>query len=149
MRDLDQAKLESYCIQLQLFIDLTDQILSEVAKSADTCLAPFRHGVFYKEIDRLNQQDERKTDDLILRVESRNVEGVRAPENDLEIEIFRSGVDISLTLLHTSQENYPILWQGKYSFWMDSETGKKVESPSNGIQIEALARRLRASFLCL
>ncbi len=122
-----------------------EELLVEVAKACDLCLKPCRHSVFNHSGNVFLDQNNRLID-LTLKVESRFPNGTRAPEHDLEIEIYRSGGDLSITLLSLAFDEKPILWHGKHSVWMDSATGKKMMSPNGGASLEALARRLRASF---
>ena len=71
-------------------------------------------------------------------------EGERHPENDLDLEIYSSGIDLNLILGWSNQPDLPILWQGQHSVWMDGNTGKRCKTPKDGTCLEALARRLRA-----
>ena len=61
-----------------------------VAAAADLCRRPLRHAVVAPEwVDSL---------DLCLRLEARSPEGERMPAEDLELEIYRSGAELNLTL---------------------------------------------------
>ena len=82
--------------------------------------------------------------DFVVRIESRAPDGSRHQERDLELEIYRSGKEVNLTLSWYSQEERPILWQGKHPVWMDGSNGKKCGMPIDGEQIESFARRLKA-----
>ena len=126
-----------------------DEFFSEIAKSADLCLKPWKHSVkSVEEIDFSNLNlDQFK--EIILKIESRNNEGVRFPNNDLDLEIFRSGVELNIILSWHSFPLKPILWQGKHSLWMDGNTGKRTDVPKGGEDLESLARRLRARFYSL
>ena len=127
--------------------DSNQDLLTEVAKACDFCLKPCSFSVIEKSGDQeINIKD--KIIDLILIGECRSNDGIRLPENDLEIEIYRSGLDISITLSWLSFPNKPILWHGKHSLWMDSTIGSRVDTPDDAYNLEALARRLR-SFFCL
>ncbi len=125
-----------------------------IAKAADICLKPWRHAVVLLndkcEIDfKVNNLEFKNIDDLIditVRIESRDSEGTRCPERDLELEIYRSGQDVNLMLSWCSQPEGPMLWYGKHPLWMDGITGKKCEVPIHGEFIEAFARRLKALF---
>ena len=118
----------------------------EIAKACDTCLKPWRHSVIdcspkeKKTLDELNI-------DLILRIECRCKDGKRFSNYDLEMEIYQSGDDISITLSLLSFPDSPMLWHGKHSIWMDSLTGKKTKQPERGADLEALARRIRSLLL--
>ncbi len=119
-----------------------NNMLSDVAKAADLCIKPWRHSVLVLS----DYEKDLPLNDIILLIECRTSEGIRRPENDIELEIYKSGQDISIVLSWKNLLDIPMLWQGKYSFWMDSNTGKKCEHPENHSQLEALARRLRAYF---
>ena len=56
-------------------------------------------------------------------------------------------MDLSITLSWHLYPDRPILWHGKHSIWMDPVNGKRLQSPNGGEALEALARRLRSSFL--
>jgi hypothetical protein len=110
-----------------------------VAAAADLCRKPLRHAVVNPEaaeaVDSL---------DLCLRLEARTPEGERVPAEDLELEIYRSGEDLNLTLAWRQGEDHPLLWQGSHPVWMDGATGLSCSAPADGAPLEALARRLRA-----
>ena len=125
--------------------DLNQNYLTEVAKACDFCLKPCSYSIINNSGNQKNYNDD-KTIDLILIGECRSNVGKRLPENDLEIEIYRSGLDISITLSWLFFHNKPILWHGKYSLWMDSSIGSRVDTPDDAYKLEALARRLRSSF---
>ncbi len=125
-----------------------EDFIIEVAKACDICLKPWRHFVF----DDSNSVESsflsnEKIIDFSLRVECRSQDGQRVPENDLEVEIYRSGGDLSITLSWLSFPDRPILWHGKHSIWMNSSNGLRSQVPNGGSSLEALARRLRSSFL--
>ena len=46
---------------------------------------------------------------------------------DIELEVYKSGNEINMTLSWISLLNTPILWQGKHSVWMDSDSGAKCQ----------------------
>ncbi len=121
--------------------EFSSSIDQDVAKAADHCLKPWKHSVINK-----NDINDRSIKDIILLIKSRDEKGVRHPENDLELEIYKSGEDINLVISWKQNLNQPILWQGKHSFWMDPSSGKRCASPQNSVNIEALARRLRSYF---
>ena len=62
----------------------------------------------------------------------------------LELELYRSGSDIPLTLVPLADETAPLLWQGSHPLWMDGVSGERCERPEGGMPLEALARRIRA-----
>ncbi len=107
-----------------------------VAAAADLCRKPLRHAVVNPE--------EASSLDLCLRLEARTPEGERVPAEDLELEIYRSGEDLNLTLAWRQGEDHPLLWQGSHPVWMDGATGLRCGCPPRGAPLEALARRLRA-----
>jgi hypothetical protein len=110
-----------------------------VAAAADLCRKPLRHAVI--------DADPAVTDalqDRCLRLEVRSPEGERLPEEDLELELYRSGGDLHLTLAWRVGEERPMLWQGSHPVWMDGRSGQRCERPPEGPPLEALARRLRA-----
>ncbi len=128
-----------------LILEPSFDYLKEVAKICDLCLKPCRHSV----INVFANKDQNPNDeyfDLTLRIECRDMNGKRLKENDLEIEIYSSGVDLSITLSWLFYPDRPILWYGKHSVWMDSKTGLKSKSTTEFSSMEALARRLRALF---
>jgi len=107
-----------------------------VAAAADLCRKPLRHAVL--------EDPGSEGLDRCLRLQVRSPEGVRLPEEDLELELYRSGHDLHLTLAWTSFEERPMLWQGGHPVWMDGTSGARCERPAEGLPLEALARRLRA-----
>ena len=124
--------------------DSKQKLLTEVAKACDFCLKPYRYSV----IENLANEKIKGTEDsidLTLTGECRSCDGHRLSDKDLEIEIYRSGLDISITLAWLSFPNKPILWYGKHSVWMDSTNGLRVNNPVDAYELEALARRLRSS----
>ncbi|WP_320667617.1 hypothetical protein [Prochlorococcus sp. MIT 1307] len=122
-------------------------LLVEIAKAADICNKPFKHSVLEHNFDSDNKKNQDSLDDLILKIESRNLDGVRYPEHDLELEIYKSGNDLHVMLAWFEQPQRPILWQGKHSMWMDAGNGKRCQAPLDGQYLESLARRLRTLFI--
>ena len=127
-------------------LDSTPNYLTIIAEACDLCLKPCRHSVIndYTSQNLISEED---LIDLVLKVECRDIEGKRLPDKDLEIEIYQSGDDLSITLSWINFPERPILWHGKHSVWMDSKTGVQLKVPVEGLALEALARRLRAAFL--
>ena len=120
--------------------DSNDSLIAEVAKAADLCMKPYVHSVFLE-----NQLDD-DSDDLIFKIQSRNIDGEREESMDIELEVYKSGNDVNMTISWKSLIDRPILWQGKLAVWMDSSSGVQCEIPSYGKAFESLARRLRTIF---
>ena len=120
--------------------DSKDSLIAEVAKAADLCMKPYVHSVFLE-----NQLDD-DSDDLIFKIQSRNIDGEREESMDIELEVYKSGNGVNMTISWKSLIDRPILWQGKHAVWMDSSSGEKCEKPSYGNHFESLARRLRTFF---
>lgn len=108
-----------------------------VAAAADLCCKPLRHAV-------LLQGDADNCDECCLRMETRHPDGERWPDGDLELEIYRSGGELNLTLAWCQGPERPLLWHGSHPVWMDPESGLRCERPDDGAPLEALARRLKA-----
>lgn len=106
-----------------------------VAAAADLCRRPLHHGVV--------QAGPAEPLECSLRLEARSPQGERLPEEDLELEIYRSGEDLNLTLAWRHDDSRPMLWQGSHPVWMDG-SGRRCPPPAAGAPLEALARRLRA-----
>lgn len=109
-----------------------------VAAAADLCRRPLRHGVL------IPHDWDGRTLDLVLRIEARDPDGQRRPEQDLDLELYPSGNDLHLTLSWATDDARPMLWQGGHPVWMDGVSGQRCGAPADGAPIEALARRLRA-----
>ena len=127
-------------------LESTNDILMEVAKACDHCLKPWRYSIIDDSAFSLSDSSDELID-LTLKVECRGDNGERYPRNDLELEIFKSGSDLSITLSWPFYPNRPILWHGRHSIWMDPINGKRSSTPTEGSSLEALARRLRSLFL--
>ena len=122
--------------------DLKDSLIAEVAKAADICMKPYLHSVSLE--NHLN--DANDLDDLIFKIQCRNIDGEREETMDIELEVYKSGKEVNMTLSWKSLIDRPILWQGKHAVWMDSSSGVQCDIPSDGKLFESLARRLRTIF---
>ena len=122
--------------------DFKDSLISEVAKAADLCMKPYVHSVSLE--NELN--DANDLEDLILKIQCRNIDGEREESMDIELEVYKSGKEVNMTLSWKSQIDRPMLWQGKHAVWMDGSSGMQCEPPSYGKSLESLARRLRTVF---
>ena len=122
--------------------DLKDSLIAEVAKAADICMKPYLHSVSLE--NQLN--DANDLDDLIFKIQCRNIDGEREETMDIELEVYKSGKEVNMTLSWKSLIDRPILWQGKHAVWMDSSSGVQCDKPSDGKLFESLARRLRTIF---
>ena len=123
-------------------LNSTKDFFSEIARAADLSLKPWKHSIVYKDdsIDIFSDD----FNELIVCLECRDIDGERCSQNDLEIEIFRSGADLNITIAWLEFPQRPILWQGKHSLWMNATNGKRSSAPVEGEALEAFARRLRA-----
>ena len=125
--------------------DSKDGLIAEVAKAADLCMKPYVHSVFLE-----NQLDDDKClDDLILKIQCRNIDGQREESMDIELEVYKSGNEINMTISWKSLIDRPILWQGKHAVWMDGSSGVQCKTPSYGKIFESFARRLKTVFKTL
>lgn len=123
-----------------------------VAAAADLCRKPLRHAVVLPDRSDAGPVEPEGSAaaeagdslDLCLRLEARTAEGERVPAEDLELEIYRSGDALNLTLAWCHRDDQPLLWQGSHPVWMDGATGLRSSCPPQGEPLEALARRLRA-----
>ena len=122
--------------------DFKESLIAEVAKAADLCMKPYLHSVSLE--NQLN--DANDLEDLIFKIQCRNIDGEREESMDIELEVYKSGKDLNITLSWKSIIDRPILWQGKHAVWMDSSSGVQCETPSDGKLFESLARRLRTVF---
>ena len=120
----------------------TDSLIAEVAKAADLCMKPYVHSVSLEN----KSGDDNDLDDLIFKIQCRNIDGEREESMDIELEVYKSGNEVNMTISWKSLNDRPILWQGKHAVWMDSSTGVQCETPSYGKLFESLARRLRMVF---
>ncbi|MFY8149645.1 MAG: hypothetical protein ACOVNL_10585 [Prochlorococcaceae cyanobacterium] len=114
-----------------------------VAAAADLCRKPLRHAVLW--VDPSEPPNTwTALEDCCLRLQVRSAEGERLPQEDLELEIYRSAGSLNLTLAWREDEGRPMLWHGSHPVWMESASGLRCERPADGQPLEALARRLRA-----
>ena len=114
-------------------------LLVLIAKAADVCLKPWSHAVVL-----IDPSAPEQLDDLHVRIESRDGDGQRHPDRDLELEIYRSGDEINLMLSRWEQPERPMLWHGRHPVWMDGASGQRCSAPQDATPLEALGRRLRA-----
>tara|TARA_Y100001968_G_scaffold179018_1_gene163845 strand:+ start:919 stop:1314 length:396 start_codon:yes stop_codon:yes gene_type:complete len=122
--------------------DPTDSLIAEVAKAADLSMKPYIHSVFLEN----KSNEDNVFNDLIFKIQCRNLDGEREESMDIELEVFKSGNEVNMTISWKSLIDRPILWQGKHAIWMDSSSGVRCDTPSYGIIFESLARRLRTVF---
>ncbi len=123
----------------------TEGLIAEVAKAADLCMKPYVHSAFLE--NKLD--DDNDLDELIFKIQCRNIDGEREESMDIELEVYKSGKEVNMTIGWKSLIDRPILWQGKHAVWMDSSSGVQCETPLYGKEFEALARRLRTVFKAL
>ena len=114
-------------------------LLVLIAKAADVCLKPYSHAVVPD--DPSASAD---LDDLTVRIECRDADGLRHSDRDLDLEIYRSGDEINLMLGWRDQPERPMLWQGRHPVWMNGDTGVRCQGPQDAAPLEALGRRLRS-----
>ncbi len=124
----------------------SQEVYQLIAQIADLCFKPWKHAVINQSsfADEYLQLDD--PIELVIRIECRSAEGKRNPENDLDLEIYRSGTDLNLMIGWCNQLDLPILWQGKHSVWMDANNGMRCKAPKGGDSMESFSRRLRALF---
>ena len=122
-------------------LDSKEGLIAEVAKAADLCMKPYIHSVSLE-----NKLDEYDLEDLIFKIQCRNLDGKREESMDIELEVYKSGNEVNMTISWKSPINRPILWQGKHAVWMDSSSGVQCETPSYGKLFESLARKLKTVF---
>ncbi|MCP9850552.1 hypothetical protein [Cyanobium sp. Morenito 9A2] len=115
-----------------------------VAAAADVCFKPLRHAVVPQHPAAAELPHDPETDDWALLLQARDGEGCRKPEQDIELEIYRSGDGHNLMLSRVEPEGEPLLWHGGHPVWMDSSNGQRCPRPVGGEALEALARRLHA-----
>lgn len=117
-------------------VDLRALDLALLAKAGEVCCQPLRFAVVAVE--------PALADELTLRLEARDPSGVRQPQADLELEIYRSGAELNVMLSRASDETLPLLWQGQHAVWVEGSSGQRCSAPEGGASLEGLARRIRA-----
>lgn len=131
--------------------DPASGLVALIAAAADVCRKPLRHAVVTLDLDssstvEMTSLDDilERGDDLRLRLECRDPDGVRCEHQDLELEIYRSGKELNLMVGWWDQPERPMLWQGQHPVWMDGSSGQRCAAPQDAAPLEAFTRRLRA-----
>ena len=125
-----------------LFENQPKNIETLIAKSADLTNKPFVHSVV-----KINGEYAIEEDiDLTVNILCRDKEGKRLEIYDLELELFKSNKELVLVISKLNFPDEPILWCGVKTLWMDSNNGKKCNSPKYSSRLENLANRIK-SFL--
>jgi len=123
-----------------LFENSSKNIESLIAKSADLTNKPFVHSVV-----KINGEYEFEEDiDLTVNILCRDKEGKRLEIYDLELELFKSSKELVLVISKLNFPDEPILWCGVKTLWMDSNSGKKCNSPKYSSRLENLANRIKS-----
>ena len=124
-----------------LFENPPKNIESLIAKSADLTNKPFVHSVV-----KINGEYEFEEEDIDLTVNilCRDKEGKRLEIYDLELELFKSNKELVLVISKLNFPDEPILWCGVKTLWMDSNNGKKCNSPKYSNRLENLANRIKS-----
>ena len=121
------------------FENLPKNIESLIAKSADLTIKPFIHSVV-----KINGEYDFEADiDLTVNILCRDKEGKRLEIYDLELELFKSNKELVLVISKLNFPNEPILWCGVKTLWMDSNNGKKCNSPKYSARLENFANRIK------
>ena len=111
-----------------------------IAKSADLANKPFLHSVV-----KINGEYEFEEEiDLTVNILCRDKEGKRLEIYDLELELFKSNKELVLVISKLNFPDEPILWCGVKTLWMDSNNGKKCNSPKYSSRLENLANRIKS-----
>ena len=126
------------------FENLSQNVESLIAKSADLTNKPFLHSVV-----KINGKEKMSEEDIDLTVNilCRDKEGKRMEIYDLELELFNSNKELVLVISKLNFPHEPILWCGAKTLWMDSNNGKKCIPPKYSSRLENLANRIK-SFIC-
>ena len=124
-----------------LFENPQDNIEGLIAKSADLTNKPFLHSVV-----KINGKYEmgEEDNDLTVNILCRDKEGKRLEIYDLELELFKSNKELVLVISKLNFPDEPILWCGVKTLWMDSNNGKKCNSPEYSARLENLANRIKS-----
>ena len=124
-----------------LFENPPKNIESLIAKSADLTNKPYVHSVV-----KINGEYEFEDEDIDLTVNilCRDIEGKRLEIYDLELELFKSNKELVLVISKLNFPHEPILWCGVKTLWMDSNNGKKCNSPKYSARLENLANRIKS-----
>ena len=124
-----------------LFENPPKNIESLIAKSADLTNKPFVHSVV-----KINGEYEFEDEDIDLTVNilCRDKEGKRLEIYDLELELFKSNKELVLVISKLNFPDEPILWCGVKTLWMNSNNGKKCNSPKYSDRLENLANRIKS-----
>ena len=124
-----------------LFENPPKNLESLIAKSADLTNKPFIHSVV-----KINGEYEIEEEDIDLTVNilCRDKEGKRLEIYDLELELFKSNKELVLVISKLNFPDEPILWCGVKTLWMDSNNGKKCNSPQYSFRLENLANRIKS-----
>ncbi len=124
-----------------LFDNPPKNIESLIAKSADLTNKPFVHSVV-----KINGECEFEDEDIDLTVNilCRDKEGKRLEIYDLELELFKSNKELVLVISKLNFPDEPILWCGVKTLWMNSNNGKKCNSPKYSARLENLANRIKS-----
>ncbi len=109
-----------------LFENSPKNIESLIAKSADLTNKPFVHSVV-----KINGEYEFEDEE-------------RLEIYDLELELFKSNKELVLVISKLNFPDEPILWCGVKTLWMDSNNGKKCNSPKYSARLENLANRIKS-----
>jgi hypothetical protein len=130
-------------------VETLELTLEALAGVADHCLAPFRHAVRLLDSEALPADGYAGIPmvplDRPLRLEARASTGERCPEQDLDLEIYRSGSVHNLMLSRVLDAQAPILWHGSHAVWLHPEDGQPCDRPPDrGMAMEGFCRRLRA-----
>ena len=124
-----------------LFENPSKNIESLIAKSADLTNKPFVHSVVkIKGEYEIEEEDI----DLTVNILCRNKEGKRLEIYDLELELFKSNKELVLVISKLNFPDEPILWCGVKTLWMNSNNGKKCNSPKYSARLENLANRIKS-----
>ena len=124
-----------------LFENSPENTEALIAKSADLTNKPFLHSVV-----KINGGNETKEGniDLTVHILCRDKEGKRLEIYDLELELFKSNKELVLVISKLNFPDEPILWCGVKTLWMNSNNGKKCNSPKYSARLENLANRIKS-----